>query len=154
MSPPLQQISCSPFFEVIEGSNMPQRFVKRIFTNYNEKSDPVKHVSHYSQNMAINSKNEALICQIFPSSLGLIAMRFDGLEKGSIHNYDKLTRTFGARFRDLQLSSKAIQFPDHYVHKRRGDPKGILEPILGIIPRDQGKQWGSGSQHLQSQHFH
>jgi len=76
--------------------------VKRIFTNYNEKFDPVEHVSHYNQNVAINSKNEALICKIFPSNLGPIAMRwFDGLEKGSIHNYDKLTRTFKARFRDL-----------------------------------------------------
>ena len=72
---------------------MPQRFMKHIFTNYNEKSDLVEHISYYNQNMAINSKNEALICKIFPSSLGPIAMRwFDELEKGSIHNYDKLTR--------------------------------------------------------------
>ena len=99
MSPPLQQISCSPFFEVIEGSDMPRRFVKPIFTNYDGKSNPMEHVSHYNQSMVINSKNKTLICKIFPSSLGPIAMRwFDGLEKGSIHNYDKLTQPFGARF--------------------------------------------------------
>lgn len=71
---------------------MPQRFVKPIFTNYDGKFDPMEHVSQYNQSMAINSKNEALICKIFPSSLGPIAMRwFDGLEKRSIHSYDKLT---------------------------------------------------------------
>ena len=78
---------------------MPRRFVKPIFTNYDGKSNPMEHVSHYNQSMVITSKNKTLICKIFPSSLGPIAMRwFDGLEKGSIHNYDKLTRAFGARF--------------------------------------------------------
>ncbi|XP_023915420.1 uncharacterized protein LOC112026988 [Quercus suber] len=49
--------------------------------------------------MTIYSKNEALMCKIFPSILGPIAMRwFDGLENGSIRGYDELIRAFGARF--------------------------------------------------------
>ena len=49
--------------------------------------------------MAIYLRNEALICQGFPFSLGPVAMRcFDGLEEGSIGSYEELTRAFGVRF--------------------------------------------------------
>ena len=49
--------------------------------------------------MAIHSQNEALMCKVFPSSLGLVAMRwFDGLKEGSISSLKELTRAFGACF--------------------------------------------------------
>ncbi|XP_030970619.1 uncharacterized protein LOC115991001 [Quercus lobata] len=49
--------------------------------------------------MAVHSKDEALMCKVFPSSLGLVAMRwFNGLRANSIDSFKKLTRTFGARF--------------------------------------------------------
>ena len=48
--------------------------------------------------MAVHSKDEALMCKIFPSSLGLVAMRwFNGLRVNSIDSFKKLTRTFGTR---------------------------------------------------------
>ena len=49
--------------------------------------------------MVVHSKNEALMCKVFPSSLGPMAMRwFDGLGAGSIYFFKKLTRVFGSRF--------------------------------------------------------
>ena len=49
--------------------------------------------------MVIHSKNKALMCKVFPSSLGLVAMSwFDRLEEESIHSYKELTRAFRARF--------------------------------------------------------
>ena len=49
--------------------------------------------------MAIHSKNETLMCKVFPSSLGPVAMRwFDGLGAGSIDSFKELTRAFGSRF--------------------------------------------------------
>ena len=49
--------------------------------------------------MAIHSRNKALICKVFPSSLKPVSMRwFDGLEKDSIRSYEELTRAFGAKF--------------------------------------------------------
>ena len=39
------------------------------------------------------------MCKIFPSSLGLMAMRwFNGLKANSIDSFKKLTRSFGAQF--------------------------------------------------------
>ena len=55
--------------------------------------------------MAVHSKNEVLICKVFPSSLGLMAMRwFNGLKTNSIDSYRQLTQAFGSRF---VTSSKA-----------------------------------------------
>ena len=49
--------------------------------------------------MAVHSKNEALMCKVFPSSLRPMAMRwFDGLDAGSIGSFEELTRVFESRF--------------------------------------------------------
>ena len=61
--------------------------------------DLVEHVSHFSQRMAVHSKDEALMCKVFPSSLEPVAMRwFDDLKEGSINSFKELTWAFGARF--------------------------------------------------------
>ena len=47
----------------------------------------------------MHSKNEALMCKVFPSSLGPVAMRwFDGLVAGSINSFKELTQAFRSRF--------------------------------------------------------
>ena len=47
--------------------------------------------------MAVHSKDEALMCKVFPSSLGLVAMRwFDGLRVNSIDSFKELTQAFGS----------------------------------------------------------
>ena len=49
--------------------------------------------------MTVHSKNEALMCKVFPSSLGPVVMRwFNGLEEGSTTSFQEITRTFGSRF--------------------------------------------------------
>ncbi|XP_050253665.1 uncharacterized protein LOC126699734 [Quercus robur] len=49
--------------------------------------------------MAVHSKNEALMCKVFLSSLGPVAIRwFDGLGAGSIDFFKELTRAFGSHF--------------------------------------------------------
>ena len=99
MGKALLQISHSPFSWCIKQAELPHHFNQPTFTIYNGKTDPVEHMSHFNQRMAIHLKNKALMCKVFLSSLGLVAMRwFDSLEEGSIHSYKELTRAFWARF--------------------------------------------------------
>ena len=59
----------------------------------------MEHVSHFSQKMAVHSRDEALMCKIFPSNLGPMAIRwFNGLKANSIDSFKKLTQFFGAHF--------------------------------------------------------
>ena len=47
----------------------------------------------------MHSKNEALMCKMFPSSLRPVSMRwFDGLEVGSIDSFKELTQAFRSHF--------------------------------------------------------
>ena len=49
--------------------------------------------------MIVHSKDEALMCKVFPSNLGPVAMRwFNGLKANSIDSFKKLTWAFGAHF--------------------------------------------------------
>nr|XP_023873813.1 uncharacterized protein LOC111986417 [Quercus suber] len=95
MSRALDQISKSPFTCKIEGAKLPRRFTQPTFTVYNGRIVPVEHVSHFNQRMAIHSKDEALMCKVSPSSLGLVAMRwFDSLKADSISSFKELTQAF------------------------------------------------------------
>ena len=49
--------------------------------------------------MAIHSKDEALLCKIFPSSLEPMVMRwFNRLKANSINSFRELTQSFGSHF--------------------------------------------------------
>ena len=113
MSKALQQISKLPFVRRINKAKLPHLFSQPTFTIYNGRTDPVEHVSHFNQKMAIYSDNEAFLCKIFPSSLGLVAMCWsDALEEGSIRSFEELARTFRARF---ITSSKIPKLVDSFL---------------------------------------
>ena len=99
MNKALSQISKSPFTCRIERAKLPQCFHQPTFLIYNGWLDPVEHVSQFNQRMAVHSKDEALLCKIFPSSLGPVAMRwFNGLRANSINSFKELTQALGSRF--------------------------------------------------------
>ena len=99
MSKALNQIFRSPFTRRIEEGRLPRWFTQPTFTMYNGRTNPVAHVSHFNQRMAVHSKNEALMCKAFPSNLGPMAIKwFDSLREGSIDSFKELTRAFGSRF--------------------------------------------------------
>ena len=66
---------------------------------YNGRTDPMEHVSQFKQKMVVYSQDEALLCRVFPSSLGPMPIRwFDGLRTNSISSLKKLTQSFCFRF--------------------------------------------------------
>ena len=99
MKKALSQISKSPFTRGIEKVKLSRRFHQPTYSMYNGRTDPVEHVSQFKQKMAVHSQDEALLCRVFPSSLGSMLMRlFDGLRTNSISSFKKLTQSFCSRF--------------------------------------------------------
>ncbi|XP_023923566.1 uncharacterized protein LOC112034969 [Quercus suber] len=99
MSRALRRAVRSPFSADIERAPMPDRFTRPPFSSYDEKTDPVEHVSHYIQMMSLHSHNDALMCKVFSSSLGPTALRwFNRLRKGFVHSFAELIQEFGIRF--------------------------------------------------------
>ena len=99
MSRALRRAARSPFLDEIERAPMPSRFTRPPFNSYDGKTDPVEHVSHYIHMMSLHAHNDALMCKVFPFSLGSTALRwFNELRKGSIRSFTKLIQKFGVRF--------------------------------------------------------
>ena len=95
MKKTLSQISKSPFTRGIEKAKLPRHFHQPTFAMYNGRTDPVEHVSQFKQKMVVHSQDEDLMCKVFPSSLGLMPIRwFDGLRTNSISSFKKLTQSF------------------------------------------------------------
>ena len=95
----LDQLFKSPFTRCIEGATLPRQFQHPAFTLYNGNTNPVEHVSQFNQRMVVHSKNKELMCKVFPSSLGPVAMRwFNGLKTNSVDSYRHLTQAFGSHF--------------------------------------------------------
>ena len=99
MKKALSQISKSPFTRGIEKAKLPRRFHQPIFAMYNGRKNPVEYISQFKQKMTVHSQDEALMCRVFPSSLGPMPMRwFDRLKTNSISSFKKLTQSFCSRF--------------------------------------------------------
>ena len=85
MKKALSQISKSPFTRGIEKAKLPRHFHQPTFAMYNGRTDLVEHISQFKQKMVVHSQDKALLCRVFPSSLGPMPMRwFDGLRTNSI----------------------------------------------------------------------
>ena len=72
MNEVLNQVAKSPFTRRIEGASLPQRFNQPTFSLYNGRTDPVEHVSHFNQKMAVHSKDEALMCKMWANSIEMV----------------------------------------------------------------------------------
>ncbi|XP_030923410.1 uncharacterized protein LOC115950341 [Quercus lobata] len=114
----LNQISKSPFTLRIEGGKLPRQFTQPTFTMYNGRTDLVEYVSYFNQKMAVHSRNEALMCKVFSSNPGPVAMRwFDGLREGSIISFKELTRAF-EDFDDVAIRTFKVDLPAEHDLKK------------------------------------
>uniref|UniRef100_A0A2N9FCE9 Uncharacterized protein n=1 Tax=Fagus sylvatica TaxID=28930 RepID=A0A2N9FCE9_FAGSY len=95
----LDLISSSPFSNAIEQAELPERFTAPRLEIYNGRTNPVAHIDHYHHRMALWRYKDPLMCRIFPSSLGEVALRwFNQLERGSIGSWSQMAEVFVGRF--------------------------------------------------------
>ena len=71
----------------------------------------MEHVNYFNQKTAVHANNEAVMCKVFPSSLGPMATRcFDALEEGSVGSFEELTKAFRARFITCSRVPKPVDY--------------------------------------------
>ena len=128
MSKALNQIFRSPFMHRIEGRRLPWRFTQPTFTTYNARTNPMEHVSHFNQKIAVHSKNEARMCKVFSSNLGHLAMRwFNGLGASSIDSFKELARAFGSHFITCSRVHRTLDSPLSMTMREGGTLKMYLD---------------------------
>ena len=89
----------SPFSKEIERVDLPLRFSNPKLRVYDGISDPADHVQRYQHSMALWIGNESLMCKVFPSSLGDLALKwFSLLKPRSIHSFREVAGSFVTYF--------------------------------------------------------
>ena len=87
------------FSREIKRAELPERFTTPCFEAYNGRTDLVVHISYYQQRMALSRYNDPLMCRLFPSSFGEVALRwFNQLGRRTINSWIQIAEAFVARF--------------------------------------------------------
>lgn len=77
---------------------------------YDGTSDPVDHIQHYQHPMALWIGNELLMCKVFPSCLGDLALKwFSRLKPRSICSFRELAGSFVTRFMTNSKQPKDVR---------------------------------------------
>ncbi len=119
----LHQISHSHFSKEIERAHLLGKFSPPNYVMYDGRADPIGHISHFRQSMALHLGNDALMCRMFPSSLGSMSLRwFNRLQHSSIHSWDELAKAFVSRF--ITNSKKPKEF-DSLLSMRMKDSESL-----------------------------
>ncbi|KAM1322151.1 hypothetical protein ACFX2F_015152 [Malus domestica] len=65
----MTNMSMSPFTDEIEQAELPCKFSMPHFTSFKGDGDPERHLKHYQSTMVLYWSNDALMCQIFATTL-------------------------------------------------------------------------------------
>ena len=99
------------------------KFSPPNYIMYDGRADPIGHISHFRQSMGLHLRNDALMCRMFPSSLGPMSLRwFNRLQHSLIHSWDELAEAFVSRF--ITNSKKPNEF-DSLMSMRMKDSESL-----------------------------
>ena len=90
-----QGVNRSPFTEWIVDEPKPKDFLVPSFKQFDGKSDPVDHIFNFQQKMALETRNEVILCKVFSTTLvGLALAWFRQLLKKSVDSFEDLFTPF------------------------------------------------------------
>ncbi|CAN6713089.1 unnamed protein product [Malus baccata var. baccata] len=88
-----------PFTEDILKAKKPAKFTQPKFRLFECATDPIEHIYHFQQQMAIEGDDEAFLCKLFPSSLsGSSLTWFRQLKPRSIGSFTELCEAFISQY--------------------------------------------------------
>ena len=90
----------------------------------------MEHVSHFNQRMVVHFKDEALMCKVFSSSLGPVAMRwFDSLRIDSIDSF----KVLNLKLEDLTTYNSPLVSFDGKVVISRGQIRLLVQTGSEVV---------------------
>ena len=93
----------------------------------------MEHVSHFNQRIVVHFKDEALMCKVFSSSLGPVAMRwFDSLRVDSIGSF----KVLNLKLEDLTTYNSPLVSFDGKVVISRGQIRLLMQSGSKVVEVD------------------
>ena len=102
-------VSRSLFIEWIVEEPKKKEFVVCTFKQFNGKSDPVDHIFNFQQKMALETRNEAILCKVFSTTLtGPALAWFRQLPEKSIDSFEELCTQFIKQYNSNRQQQKTM----------------------------------------------
>ena len=102
-------VNRSSFTEWTVEEPKPKDFVVPSFNQFDGKSDLVDHIFNFQQKMALETRNEAILCKVFSTTLiGLTLAWFRQLSKKSVDSFEDLCTQFIKQYNSNRQQQKTM----------------------------------------------
>lgn len=106
----LSKIAASPLSRRLQDTRLLSRVKHSTFVPYGTNIDLIAHIQHYQQALFMHDGDDAIMCKIFPSSLGKVALAwFHKLEPYTIKSWKQLSEEFTTWFLTSQTTPKTFE---------------------------------------------
>ena len=127
-------MSRSPFTEWIVEEPKPKDFVVLTFKQFDGKFDPVDHIFNFQHKMALETRNEAILCKVFSITLtGPSLSWFKQLPEKLIDSFEELYTQFIKQYNSNRHQQKTMADLHHLVQNKDETPQQYLARFIEVM---------------------
>ena len=124
----------SPFIEWIVEEPKPKDFVVPTFKQIDGKSDPVDHIFNFQQKMALETRNEVILCKVFSTTLtGPALAWFRQLPEKFVDNFEELCTLFIKQYNNNRQQQKTMANLHRLVQNENETPQQYLSRFMEVM---------------------
>ena len=127
-------VNRSPFTEWIIDELKPKDFVVPSFKQFDGKSDPVDHIFNFQQKMALETRNEVILCKVFSTTLiGPTLAWLRQLTEKSVNNFEDLCTQFIKQYNSNRQQQKMMIDLHRLVQNEDETPQQYLTRFMEVM---------------------
>ena len=118
----------------IQSEPKPKDFITLTIKVFEGKSDPLNYIYQFQQKMALETRNEALICKVFSTTLAGPALSwFRQLPERSINGFEDLCKVFLKQYASARRQQKTMRDLDRMEQSAAELPRDYLSRFLDVM---------------------
>ena len=127
-------VNRSPFTKWIVEEPKSKDFMVPSFKQFDGKSDQVDHIFNFQQKMALETRNEAILCKVFSTTLiGPTLVWFRQLPEKSIDSFEDLCTQFIEQYNSNRQQQKTMANLHRLVQNEDETPQQYLTRFIKVM---------------------
>ena len=129
-----RELNKSPFTKWIVDEPKPKDFVVPSFKQFDRKSDLVDHIFNFQQKMALETRNEVILCKVFSTTLvGPALAQFGQLRENSVDSFEDLCTQFIKQYNNNRQQQKTMVDLHCLVQNEDETPQQYLTRFMEVM---------------------